>query len=73
MNHLAICTCVEGYSGNPFIGCSEYRGKYSIILFDVVLEIYICNMHVNNITQQQLKFQSQMNQTSTLVVHLLVE
>lgn len=29
MNHVAICTCLSGYKGNSFIGCSIYRGMWS--------------------------------------------
>lgn len=27
MNHLAICTCLQGYRGNSFEGCYIYDGK----------------------------------------------
>lgn len=27
INHLPICTCLQGYEGDPFVSCSEKRGK----------------------------------------------
>lgn len=30
MNHLAICTCLSGYSGNPFTSCYVFDGKHLI-------------------------------------------
>lgn len=29
MNHLAVCTCPLGYSGNPFINCYPAKGNIS--------------------------------------------
>lgn len=34
MNHIAICTCVEGYKGDPFTACSVVpQGKYYYLLY----------------------------------------
>lgn len=27
MNHLAICTCIPSYRGDPFVGCYPYKGN----------------------------------------------
>lgn len=29
-NHQPICSCDEGYSGDPFAGCSPIVGKYTM-------------------------------------------
>lgn len=50
INHNPVCTCITGFTGDPFTGCSEVIGK-SLFLIRGVLEVNITSM---NFTFSQL-------------------
>lgn len=29
-NHVALCNCIPGYTGDPFSGCSEIERKFTV-------------------------------------------
>lgn len=66
INHNPVCTCIPGFVGDPFIGCSEAIGKLFFPIYNTFLTISmlyhqhalqfhdICLNHVTNRTMPVL-------------------
>lgn len=43
-NHQPICSCDDGYSGDPFAGCNRIESEYNInYIYILYVKCYHCN------------------------------
>jgi hypothetical protein len=49
-NHIPICTCLSGYTGDPFTQCSFIIGKYIKCIYPLCLEICVSTSPLHNHT-----------------------